>query len=45
MPYRGTAPVIPDLVSADRSVDFSDPITSLPQFRGGSIKIIRRLDE
>jgi len=39
IPYRGTAPVIPDLVSGQIDLSILDPITSLPQFRGGRIKI------
>ena len=40
IPYRGTAPVIPDLVSGQIDMAILDPITSLPQFRGGKIKIL-----
>ncbi len=40
IPYRGTAPVIPDLVSGQIDMAILDPITSLPQHRGGKIKII-----
>ncbi len=40
IPYRGTAPVIPDLVSGQIDMAILDPITSLPQFRGGRIKIL-----
>jgi tripartite-type tricarboxylate transporter receptor subunit TctC len=39
VPYRGTAPVVPDLVSGQIDMAILDPITSLPQFRGGRIKI------
>jgi tripartite-type tricarboxylate transporter receptor subunit TctC len=39
VPYRGTAPVIPDLVSGQIDLSILDPVTSLPQFRGGRIKI------
>jgi tripartite-type tricarboxylate transporter receptor subunit TctC len=39
VPYRGTAPVVPDLVSGQIDMSILDPITSLPQFRGGRIKI------
>ena len=35
VPYRGTAPVIPDLVAGQIDMAILDPITSLPQFRGG----------
>jgi len=40
IPYRGTAPVVPDLVSGQIDMAILDPITSLPQFRGGKIKIL-----
>jgi tripartite-type tricarboxylate transporter receptor subunit TctC len=40
IPYRGTAPVIPDLVSGQIDMAILDPITSLPQFRGGKIRIL-----
>ena len=40
IPYRGTAPVIPDLVSGQIDMAILDPITSLPQFRGGRIRIL-----
>jgi tripartite-type tricarboxylate transporter receptor subunit TctC len=39
VPYRGVAPVIPDLVSGQIELSILDPITSLPQFRAGKIKI------
>jgi tripartite-type tricarboxylate transporter receptor subunit TctC len=39
IPYRGTAPLIPDLVSGSLDMAILDPITALPQFRGGRIKI------
>jgi tripartite-type tricarboxylate transporter receptor subunit TctC len=39
VPYRGTAPSIPDLVSGTLDMAILDPITSLPQLRGGRIKI------
>jgi tripartite-type tricarboxylate transporter receptor subunit TctC len=39
VPYRGVAPVIPDLVSGQIELSILDPITSLPQFRAGRIKI------
>ena len=39
IPYKGTAPSIPDLVSGNLDMAILDPITSLPQFRGGRIKI------
>jgi tripartite-type tricarboxylate transporter receptor subunit TctC len=40
IPYRGTAPVIPDLVSGQIDLAILDPITSLPQHRAGKIRII-----
>jgi tripartite-type tricarboxylate transporter receptor subunit TctC len=40
IPYRGTAPVVPDLVSGQIDMAILDPITSLPQFRAGKIKIL-----
>jgi len=40
IPYRGTAPVVPDLISGQIDMAILDPITSLPQFRGGKIKIL-----
>lgn len=40
IPYRGTAPVIPDLVSGQIDMAILDPITSLPQHRGGRIRIL-----
>jgi tripartite-type tricarboxylate transporter receptor subunit TctC len=39
IPYRGTAPSIPDLVSGSLDMAILDPITALPQFRGGRIKV------
>ena len=39
MPYRGTAPVIPDLVAGQIDMAILDPITALPQFRAGRIKV------
>jgi tripartite-type tricarboxylate transporter receptor subunit TctC len=39
IPYRGTAPNIPDLVAGTLDMAILDPITSLPQFRAGRIKI------
>ena len=45
IPYRGTAPVIPDLVSGQIDMAILDPITSLPQFRGGKIKILAVMGE
>ena len=40
IPYRGTAPVVPDLVSGQIDMAILDPITSLPQHRAGKIRII-----
>ena len=40
IPYRGTAPVIPDLVSGQIDMAILDPITSLPQHRAGKIRIL-----
>ena len=39
VPYRGTAPVIPDLVAGQIDLSILDPLTALPQFRGGRIKV------
>jgi len=40
VPYRGTAPSVPDLISGALDMAILDPITSLPQLRGGRIKIL-----
>jgi tripartite-type tricarboxylate transporter receptor subunit TctC len=40
VPYRGTAPSIPDLISGQIDMAILDPITSLPQHRAGKIRII-----
>jgi tripartite-type tricarboxylate transporter receptor subunit TctC len=40
IPYRGTAPVIPDLVSGQIDMAILDPITSLPQHRAGKFRIV-----
>jgi tripartite-type tricarboxylate transporter receptor subunit TctC len=40
IPYRGTAPSIPDLVAGQIDMAILDPITSLPQHRGGKIRIL-----
>ena len=45
IPYRGTAPAIPDLVSGQIDMAILDPITSLPQFRGGKIKILAAMSK
>ena len=39
VPYRGTAPVIADLVAGQIDMAIIDPITALPQFRAGGIKV------
>jgi tripartite-type tricarboxylate transporter receptor subunit TctC len=39
IPYRGTAPVIPDLVAGQIDMAILDPVTALPQFRAGRIKV------
>jgi tripartite-type tricarboxylate transporter receptor subunit TctC len=39
VPYRGTAPVIPDLVGGQIDMAILDPVTALPQFRSGRIKV------
>jgi tripartite-type tricarboxylate transporter receptor subunit TctC len=38
VPYRGVAPVIPDLVGGQIDIAILDPITTLPQIRSGRIK-------
>ncbi len=38
VPYRGVAPVIPDLVGGQIDIAILDPITTLPQIRAGRIK-------
>jgi tripartite-type tricarboxylate transporter receptor subunit TctC len=45
IPYRGTAPVIPDLVSGQIDMAILDPITSLPQFRSGKMKILAAMSK
>ena len=45
VPYRGTAPVIPDLVSGQIDMAILDPITSLPQSRGGKMKILAAMSK
>jgi tripartite-type tricarboxylate transporter receptor subunit TctC len=45
VPYRGTAPVIPDLLSGQIDMAILDPITSLPQFRGGKMKILAAMSK
>ena len=39
VPYRGTAPIMPDLVGGQIDMAIVDPITALPQFRAGAIKV------
>jgi tripartite-type tricarboxylate transporter receptor subunit TctC len=39
VPYRGTAPAMQDLVAGQIDLMISDPVTSMPQVRGGNIKI------
>src|SRR6185295_7260386 len=39
VPYRGTAPVMPDLVGGQIDMSILDPVTALPQFRAGRIKV------
>lgn len=38
VPYRGVAPVIPDLIGGQIDIAILDPITTLPQIRAGRIK-------
>ncbi len=38
VPYRGTAPAMQDLVAGQIDMMISDPVTSMPQARGGTIK-------
>jgi tripartite-type tricarboxylate transporter receptor subunit TctC len=38
VPYRGVAPVIPDLVGGNIDMAILDPITTLPQIHAGRIK-------
>jgi tripartite-type tricarboxylate transporter receptor subunit TctC len=39
VPYRGTAPAMQDLVAGQIDLMISDPVTAMPQVRGGTIKI------
>jgi tripartite-type tricarboxylate transporter receptor subunit TctC len=39
IPYKGVAPVMPDLLGGQIDFAILDPITSLPQFRAGRLKI------
>ena len=45
IPYRGTAPSIPDLVAGTLDMAILDPITSLPQSRGGKMKILAAMSK
>jgi tripartite-type tricarboxylate transporter receptor subunit TctC len=45
VPYRGVAPVIPDLVAGQIDMAILDPITTLPQIRAGRIKAFAVMDE
>ena len=38
VPYRGVAPVIPDLIGGNIDIAILDPITTLPQIHAGGIK-------
>ena len=38
VPYRGAAPAIQDLVAGQIDLAISDPVSSLPQVRAGTIK-------
>ena len=40
VPYRGSAPVMQDLVAGQIDFGMESPVTSLPQFRAGSIKAL-----
>lgn len=39
VPYRGTAPAMQDLVAGQIDLMIADPVTSMPQVRGGNIKM------
>jgi tripartite-type tricarboxylate transporter receptor subunit TctC len=39
VPYRGTAPAAQDLVAGQIDLSILDPVTCLPQFRAGRIKV------
>ncbi len=39
VPYRGTAPAAQDLVAGQIDLSILDPVTCLPQFRAGKIKV------
>jgi tripartite-type tricarboxylate transporter receptor subunit TctC len=40
VPYRGTAPAAQDLVAGQIDMSILDPVTCLPQFRAGRIKVL-----
>ena len=42
VPYRGTGPAMQDLVAGQIDMMISDPITAMPQARGGTIKVYAR---
>jgi tripartite-type tricarboxylate transporter receptor subunit TctC len=39
VPYRGTAPAMQDLVAGQIDFMISDPVTAMPQGRGGNVKV------
>jgi len=39
VPYRGTAPIMPDLVGGQIDMAIVDPVTALPQFHARRIKV------
>jgi len=39
VPYRGTAPAMQDLVAGQIDFMISDPVTAMPQARGGNVKV------
>ena len=39
VPYRGIAPAMQDLVAGQIDMIISDPVTAMPQVRGGNIKV------
>lgn len=43
VPYRGVAPVMPDLIGGQIDIAILDPITTLPQIRAGRIKAFAML--
>ena len=38
MPYRGNAPAMQDLVAGQIDMMIADPVTGVPQVKGGNIK-------